>query len=83
MTLNSGLPCIWRHPLCRHDRLSCTLRYLRWQCGARLLGIPAVVPWINGAQLVVSRGIAGAMGNVYCGLHEWPDMPFLLHLLRP
>ncbi|MCT0225921.1 FkbM family methyltransferase [Synechococcus sp. CS-1328] len=25
----------------------------------------------------------GATGNLYAGLHEWPDMAFVLHLLRP
>jgi FkbM family methyltransferase len=27
--------------------------------------------------------MAGATGNVYCGLHEFEDMTFVLHLLRP
>jgi FkbM family methyltransferase len=27
--------------------------------------------------------MTGATGNIYCGLHEYPDMSFLLHLLRP
>lgn len=32
---------------------------------------------------MVSRGMSGATGNIYCGLHECPDMAFVLHLLRP
>jgi FkbM family methyltransferase len=31
----------------------------------------------------VERGMAGATGNIYCGLHEFEDMSFLLHFLRP
>src|SRR5262245_19358968 len=27
--------------------------------------------------------MTGATGNIYCGLHEFVDMAFLLHLLRP
>jgi FkbM family methyltransferase len=27
--------------------------------------------------------MAGATGNIYCGLHEFADMGFLLHFLRP
>jgi FkbM family methyltransferase len=27
--------------------------------------------------------MTGATGNIYCGLHEFSDMAFLLHLLRP
>ena len=29
------------------------------------------------------NGMTGATGNIYCGLHEFVDMGFLLHLLRP
>jgi FkbM family methyltransferase len=27
--------------------------------------------------------MTGATGNIYCGLHEFEDMAFLLHMLRP
>lgn len=32
---------------------------------------------------MVRNGMTGATGNIYCGLHEFADMAFLLHLLRP
>ncbi|WP_205647883.1 FkbM family methyltransferase [Acuticoccus yangtzensis] len=41
------------------------------------------MPWIEGAKLVVRRGMTGATGNIYCGLHEFADMAFVLHMLRP
>lgn len=28
------------------------------------------------------RGLTGITGNIYCGLHEFEDMAFVLHLLR-
>jgi FkbM family methyltransferase len=31
----------------------------------------------------MKKGMAGATGNFYMGLHEFNDMSFLLHLLRP
>lgn len=31
---------------------------------------------------MVRRGMHGATGNIYCGLHEFVEMSFLLHLLR-
>lgn len=40
-------------------------------------------PWIAGSKLVARNGMTGATGNIYCGLHEFVDMGFLLHLLRP
>jgi FkbM family methyltransferase len=34
------------------------------------------------ARLAVQRGMTGATGNIYAGLHEFVDMMLLLHLLR-
>jgi FkbM family methyltransferase len=39
--------------------------------------------WIDGAVLKIKHGMTGATGNVYCELHEFADMGFMLHLLRP
>ena len=41
------------------------------------------MPWIAGTRLAVRRGMTGATGNIYCGLHEFEDMAFVLHFLRP
>jgi FkbM family methyltransferase len=41
-----------------------------------------IVSWIGGQLLAVRRGMTGATGNVYAGLHEFADMMFLLHFLR-
>jgi FkbM family methyltransferase len=41
------------------------------------------MPFIDASVLVVERGMTGATGNIYCGLHEFDDMGFLLHFLRP
>ncbi|MBB5751891.1 FkbM family methyltransferase [Prosthecomicrobium pneumaticum] len=57
-------------------------RYVGWQLRSRLQQ-EIEVSWIEGAKLVVRRGMTGAAGNLYCGLHECADMAFLLHLLRP
>ncbi len=41
-----------------------------------------IVPWIEGQRLAVRRGMTGATGNIYTGLHEFSDMMLLLHFLR-
>jgi FkbM family methyltransferase len=41
------------------------------------------MPWVNSSRLLLQPGMTGASGNWYVGLHEWPDMAFVLHLLRP
>lgn len=42
-----------------------------------------VIPFVESTQLVCERSMTGATGNLYCGLHEFGDMGFLLHFLRP
>ncbi|MDA9196990.1 FkbM family methyltransferase, partial [Akkermansiaceae bacterium] len=55
----------------------------KWQIGCRLVPGEVVFDWINGSKAVARLGETGMTGNVYCGLHEFPDMSFLLHTLRP
>jgi hypothetical protein len=40
-------------------------------------------PYTHKCKLIVKKGMAGATGNLYCGLHEYQEMFFLLHFLRP
>ena len=73
---------IINHPLGRLDRLGALVRLFRWQIGSRILGQPVVMDWLHSTKLVVETGMTGATGNLYCGLHEFVDMSFLLHFLR-
>jgi FkbM family methyltransferase len=59
------------------------LRVFLWQFGTRFLKMPVVVPWVNDTRLVIEKGMTGASGNIYCGLHECHDMAFVLHFLQP
>ena len=56
-------------------------RFVWWQINSRIRG-EVVVPWIFGLRLAVRRGMTGATGNLYCGLHEFYDMMLVLHFLR-
>ena len=40
------------------------------------------VPFVSGSKLLVKKGMTGATGNIYTGLHEFEDMSFLLHFLK-
>ena len=71
-----------RHPLTAGKKSAAYLRFLRWQIGSRLAGMPLVMPFIGNTRLVIDRGMTGATGNVYVGLHEFNDMSLVLHLLR-
>jgi FkbM family methyltransferase len=71
------------HPVGRKTPVRTLSRILNWQIKSRLSAGPFVEPWIGDSKLVVSRGMTGATGNLYFGLHEFSDMGFLLHFLRP
>lgn len=73
---------IWNHPLNARGRMRAVWRLVRWQVGSRLLPGPVALPFVDETRLLVSRGMAGATGNWYCGLHEAAEMAFTLHFLR-
>ena len=72
-----------RHPLGGRRKLHTLAAIVRWQVASRLTRGPLDLPWIGGVRLLVERGMTGATGNVYFGLHEVPDMAFMVHFLRP
>jgi FkbM family methyltransferase len=78
----STLRFIAKHPLSSQRPVSSLYRYARWQIESRLRK-EVEFKWICGAKLIARSGMTGATGNIYCGLHEFADMAFLLHLLRP
>ena len=74
---------VWNHPLNREHRARALVRFARWQLGSRLAPGPVVVDFVGGSRLLVRPGMAGATGNVYAGLHDFEEMSFVLHALRP
>jgi len=74
---------VWRHPLNAPQRAAALARVARWQLASHVLGMPVAVPFVDGTSLLVSKGMKGATGNWYCGLHDFRDMAFVLHFLRP
>lgn len=78
----STLKFILNHPLSRRRPLAALGRYAWWQTTSRLQET-VEYDWVDGSKLVVRNGMTGATGNIYCGLHEFADMAFLLHFLRP
>lgn len=74
---------VWNHPLTRGQRADALVRLVRWQVGSRLAPGPVVVDFVGGSRLLVRPGMAGATGNVYAGLHDFEEMSFVLHALRP
>lgn len=74
---------IAQHPLNRNHPLPALFAFLRWQIGSRIVPGAVAVPFVQGTRLLTTPGMAGATGNIYCGLHEFADMGVVLHALRP
>ena len=70
------------HPLASRRRFAAATRFLGWQISSWMRN-SVEYEWIDGAKLRVRRGMTGATGNIYCGLHEFADMAFVMHCLRP
>lgn len=82
MGLSQTLRFIVGHPMNRGEPVAALARFVSWQIRSRLRD-EVVVDWIDGAKLAVRRGMTGATGNIYCGLHEYVDMRFVLDNLNP
>jgi FkbM family methyltransferase len=82
MSLLNTIKFITDHPLNREHKLSSIVRFAKWQIGSRLVPGAIVYDWVNGSKFLVKTGETGLTGNIYTGLHEFPDMSFLLHFLR-
>lgn len=71
-----------KHPISSRNKPQAFQRFLSWQLGSRLLGMPVVFDFVNKSRLLINRSMTGATGNLYAGLHEFEDMAFVLHALR-
>jgi FkbM family methyltransferase len=69
------------HPLTRNNPVGAWGRFAYWQIRSRLQD-EVIFPWIEGQKLIVTKGMTGATGNIYAGLHEFYDMMLPLHFLR-
>jgi FkbM family methyltransferase len=82
MGLSKTMRFILAHPMNRGRPVAALARFATWQVQSRLQD-EVIVDWIDGAKLAVRRGMTGATGNIYCGLHEYVDMRFVLDTLEP
>jgi len=82
MSLFSLLKFITNHPLNRKNKIRAVSRFAKWQINSRLNPYPVIYSYTDRTKLIIQRSMTGATGNLYCGLHEFSDMGFLLHFLR-
>lgn len=82
MGLLTTLRFIVNHPLNKENKSKALLRFVKWQLNTKLNPHPIVYPFTERTRLIIKKGMTGATGNMYTGLHEYNDMFFLLHFLR-
>lgn len=82
-SLFNTLHFICNHPLTKNNRLNAVRRWLKWQVASRLAPGAVAVDFVDDVQILIKRGMTGATGNLYTGLHEFEDMAFVIHFLRP
>lgn len=71
------------HPIGRRRPMRCLGRFAGWQVRSRLSNGPHRVGYVGRTHFLARHGEAGVSGNIYVGLHEFADMAFVAHLLRP
>ena len=71
------------HPLARRNKGEALKRFFYYQISKLFNPYPIVYTYTDKTKLIVEKEMTGATGNIYCGLHEFEDMAFLLHFLRP
>lgn len=74
---------ISHHPSNMQRRSGALLDYLRWNFGHRIMGAEYVLPLVEGARLILSDRQNFATMVYTCGLWDFAEQAFLLHLLRP
>jgi FkbM family methyltransferase len=79
--MRSLLRFVLGHPIAGRRKLASLLRILWWQTMSRIRK-DSIIQFGQSSKLLVSRGMTGATGNVYAGLHEFREMAFFLHACR-
>ncbi|GAA4328302.1 FkbM family methyltransferase [Mucilaginibacter gynuensis] len=75
---------IFNHPLGKKHPLKSLRRFLLWQVQSSAQPDRFFIKrFIGPVKFLARKQLTGITGNIYTGLHEFDDMAFLLHFLRP
>ena len=83
MSFSNTLKYITNHPLNNKFKAKALLGFLKWQVGSRLTPGKVVYNWISDSRMIVQPGETGFTLNIYCGLQDFPEMAYVLHVLSP
>lgn len=82
-SIKRTLQFIHQHPLAKKHLLRAYINFFRWQLTSRLQSKAIPIKFIEGTSFLARKRLTGITGNIYAGLHEFEEMSFLLHFLRP
>ena len=72
-----------QHPLAKQHLILAYLKWIAWQIRSRLSSGLLKIKFLDQTHFLAKKGLTGITGNIYTGLHEFEEMGFLLHFLRP
>jgi len=78
-----ALKFIFIHPFNSDNKINAIINFFKWQLSCLLNPYPIIYNFTENSKLIITKGLAGATGNLYCGLMEYNEMGFLLHFLKP
>jgi len=73
---------IWRHPANRGRRLRRMGAWVGWQAWERVVRRPWTITMPPGLRIELAPHDPVTSGVLYCGLPDWPEMPFVLDYLQ-
>lgn len=82
MTILRVLNYLLAHPIGSKAKIASIKRFIQWQIAQKIVRRPILMPFLGESVFLVKKGMTGATGNIYSGLHEFEEMAFLLHFLR-
>lgn len=81
MTIFKILSFILNHPLNKDNKFYSILKFLKWQIVYRIFNTKFIFEWVDNTKFILLKNETGMSGNLYCGLMEYEDMLFIIHLL--
>lgn len=82
MSIFRTLKFVLNHPLNQKRKLNAFWVLFKWFINVKINPYPVIVPYGERSHFIMKKGLTGATGNLFCGLHEFEDMAFVLHFLR-
>lgn len=82
MGIKKVISFIVHHPISGHSKVKSVFRFFWWQFRGMLTSKNYIHQYTAHSKLIIAKGMTGATGNLYCGLHEYKEMLFVLHFLR-